>query len=298
LNNDLEETNWLYTISPKRKLINFNFNEIWRYRDLLLLFVKRDVVTLYKQTILGPLWYFIQPLFTSLIFTLIFNNLADIKTGEGIPPFLFNLAGITSWNYFKECLSGTSDTFMKNRSIFGKVYFPRVIMPMSVVVSNLIKFGIQILVFACFYIYFIFFTDKAGNVSPQMALVLFPILVFVMGIFGLGFGMIISSMTTKYRDLTFLVSFGVQLLMYASAVMYPLELIKTKVLEGAIPEFAGLFIEYNPMTIIIEAFRYMVLGVGDYSIEKIIYAVAVSVIVFLFGLAVFNKTEKSFIDTI
>jgi len=264
----------------------------------LFLFVKRDVVTLYKQTILGPLWYFIQPLFTSIIFTLIFNNLADIKTGEGIPPFLFNLAGITSWNYFKECLSGTSDTFMKNRSIFGKVYFPRVIMPLSVVVSNLIKFGIQILVFVCFYFYFMFFTDTAGSVSPRMELLLFPVLVFVMGIFGLGFGMIISSMTTKYRDLTFLVSFGVQLLMYASAVMYPLELIKTKVLEGAIPKFAGVIIEYNPMTIIIEAFRYMVLGVGDYSIEKLIYAVVVSVLVFLSGLAIFNKTEKSFIDTI
>ena len=150
----MKDENWLYTISSKHKLINLNFKEIWRYRDLLLLFVKRDVVTLYKQTILGPLWYVIQPLFTSVIFTLIFNNLANIPTGDGVPAFLFNLAGITSWNYFKECLTGTSNTFTKNQNIFGKVYFPRVIMPMSIVVSNLLKFGIQLLVFIVFLVVF------------------------------------------------------------------------------------------------------------------------------------------------
>lgn len=286
------QDNWLYTISPKRKLIDLNFKEIWRYKDLLFLFVKRDVITLYKQTILGPLWYFIQPLFTSIIFTLIFNDLANIPIKNGVPAFLFNLAGITSWNYFKDCLTGTSDTFKKNQNIFGKVYFPRVIMPMSVVVSNLIKFGIQMLVFIFFYLFYVFFTDKAGSAHLETAAFLLPVLVITMAAIGLGFGMIISSMTTKYRDLTFLVNFGVQLLMYGSAVMYPLSFFKEK-----LPKLSWV-VEYNPMTTIIEAFRYMTLGVGDYSTAKMVYAVLVSLAVFLFGLIIFNKTEKSFIDTI
>ena len=283
---------WLYSISPKRKLVDFNFKEIWQYRDLLILFVKRNVITVYKQTILGPLWYFIQPLFTSVIFTLIFNNLADIPTGDGVPSFLFNLAGITSWNYFKECLTGTSDTFKQNQGIFGKVYFPRVIMPISVVVTNLIKYGIQLLVFIGFYVYFVFFTDSAYNVMPQKSIVLLPIIILVMGILGLGLGMMISSMTTKYRDLKFLVSFGVQLLMYGSAVMYPLSFFKEK-----LPSLSWI-VEYNPMTTVIEAFRYLTIGVGEFSIQSILYVVTVSIIVFLLGLIIFNKTEKSFIDTI
>ena len=286
------EEHWLYTISSKKKLIDFNFKEIWKYRDLLILFVKRDIITLYKQTILGPLWYLIQPLFTSLIFTLIFNNLADIPTGEGVPNFLFNLAGITSWNYFKECLIGTSDTFKKNENIFGKVYFPRVIMPMSVVVSNLLKFGIQLLVFIAFYIYYLSFTGKNYNIFPQLNLLLLPILICLMAFLGLGLGMIISSMTTKYRDLTFLVQFGVQLLMYGSAVMYPMTYFKDK-----LPNYYWL-IEWNPIAIIIESFRTMVFGIGELEINKLIYATVISFIIFLLGLAIFNKTEKSFIDTI
>ncbi|GAL81801.1 O-antigen export system permease protein [Algibacter lectus] len=292
MNSTEKNNNWLYTISPKRKLIDLNFKEIWRYRDLLFLFVKRDIITQYKQTVLGPLWYFIQPLFTSVIFTLIFNNLAAIPTGDGIPSFLFNLAGITSWNYFSVCLTGTSDTFKSNQGIFGKVYFPRVITPLSVVFSNLIKFGIQLLVFVFFYIYFVFFTGKADNAIPQTALLLLPLLIAFMGLFGLGFGMIISSMTTKYRDLTFLVGFGVQLLMYGSAVMYPLSYFKEKV-----PEYSWL-VEYNPMTTIIELFRYMTLGIGDFSLNKFLYAGFVSIIFFLVGLIIFNKTEKMFIDTV
>ena len=284
--------NWLYTISPKRKLIDLNFKEIWSYRDLLFLFVKRDVITVYKQTILGPLWYFIQPLFTSVIFTLIFNNLANIPTGDGIPSFLFNLAGITSWSYFKECLTGTSDTFNQNQGIFGKVYFPRVITPVSKVLTNLIKYGIQLLVFIGFYIYFVFFSSNAFNVNPQKAIILLPIIILVMGVLGLGLGMIISSMTTKYRDLKFLVTFGVQLLMYGSAVMYPLSYFKEK-----LPTLSWL-VEYNPMTTIIEAFRYMTLGVGDFSLQGIIYVIFVSIVIFLIGLILFNKTEKKFIDTV
>ncbi|WP_397362210.1 ABC transporter permease [Olleya sp. R77988] len=292
LTTENSKKDWLYTISPKKKMVNLNFKEIWQYRDLLFLFVKRDIITQYKQTILGPLWYFIQPLFTSIIFTLIFNNLAAIPTGNGIPAFLFNLAGITSWNYFSSCISGTSDTFKANQGIFGKVYFPRVITPLSVVFSNLIKFGIQLLVFISFYIYFVFFTDKAFNAIPQITIVLLPVLILLMGLLGLGLGMIISSMTTKYRDLTFLVGFGVQLLMYGSAVMYPLSYFKEKV-----PEYAWL-VEYNPMTTIIELFRNMTLGVGEFSISNFAYAGLISILIFLIGLVVFNKTEKSFIDTV
>ncbi len=286
------EEHWLYIISSKKKLIDFNFREIWRYRDLLLLFVKRDIITLYKQTVLGPLWYLIQPLFTSLIFTLIFNNLADIPTGDNVPNFLFNLAGITSWNYFKECLVGTSDTFKKNENIFGKVYFPRVIMPMSVVVSNLVKFGIQLTVFVGFYMYFIWFSTTSYSVSPNTNLAFLPILVILMALLGLGLGMIISSMTTKYRDLTFLVQFGVQLLMYGSAVMYPMSYFKEK-----LPNYYWL-IEWNPIAIIVESFRTMVFGTGELNTFKLIYAVITSCILFLIGLVIFNKTEKSFIDTI
>jgi len=286
------EEHWLYVISSKKKLIDFNFKEIWQYRDLLFLFVKRDIITLYKQTVLGPLWYLIQPLFTALIFTLIFNNLADIPTGEGVPNFLFNLAGITSWNYFKECLIGTSDTFKKNENIFGKVYFPRVIMPMSVVVSNLLKFGIQLLVFVSFYIYYVSFTDKAISVFPQISLLLLPILIFFMALLGLGFGMIISSMTTKYRDLTFLVQFGVQLLMYGSAVIYPMSYFKDK-----LPDYYWL-IEWNPIAITIESFRTISFGDNSLEMIKLVYTAIASCVIFLIGLVIFNKTEKSFIDTI
>ena len=286
------EEHWLYIISSKKKLIDFNFKEIWNYRDLLFLFVKRDIITLYKQTVLGPLWYLIQPLFTSLIFTLIFNNLADIPTGDNVPSFLFNLAGITSWNYFKECLVGTSDTFKKNENIFGKVYFPRVIMPMSVVVSNLLKFGIQLTVFVGFYMYFIWLSTTSYNVSPNTNIAFLPILLILMALLGLGLGMIISSMTTKYRDLTFLVQFGVQLLMYGSAVMYPMSYFKEK-----LPNYYWL-IEWNPIAIIVESFRTMVFGTGELNTFKLIYAVVTSCILFLIGLVIFNKTEKSFIDTI
>ncbi len=287
-NND----NWLYTISPKQKLINLNLKEIWDYRDLLFLFVKRNIITVYKQTILGPLWYFIQPLFTSVIFTLIFNNMANIPTGDGVPPFLFNLAGITSWNYFKECLTGTSNTFAQNQGIFGKVYFPRVIVPLSTVITNLFKFGIQLLVFVGFYMYYVFFSNVELIIEPTKAIVALPIIIILMGLLGLGLGMIISSMTTKYRDLKILVAFGVQLLMYGSAVMYPLSYFKQK-----LPEISWV-VEYNPMTTIIEAFRYMALGVGDYSLLKMIYAIVICLVLFLFGLIMFNRTEKSFIDTI
>ena len=287
----MQSEKWLFEISPKNSLFNLNLKEVWRYRDLLTLFVKRDVITKYKQTILGPLWYIIQPLFTSVIFTLVFNNIANIST-NGIPSFLFNLAGITAWNYFKDCLIETSDTFKKNENIFGKVYFPRVIMPISTIVSNLLKFGIQLLIFICFYIYF-FSVDKI-DFKFTLELLYLPFLFISMGILGLGLGMIISSMVTKYRDLTFLVSFGVQLLMYLSAVVYPVELIKNK-----IPKYSWI-IEYNPMTIVIENFRNIVFPTLNSKVllTEIFYMILISVLVFFIGLTIFNKTERSFIDTI
>jgi len=221
---------WLFTISAKRKLIDFNFYEVWRYRDLLMLFVKRDIVTVYKQTILGPLWYLIEPLFTSLIFTLIFNNVANITTGN-VPPFLFNLAGITIWNYFKVCFTSTSNTFSANAGIFGKVYFPRIIVPLSIVISNLFRFTIQLFVFAGFYIYYY---NQGAIISLNSYIYLLPIMILIMALLGLGFGMIISALVTKYRDLKILIGFGLQLLMYVSAVMYPVSFFieKLQIMHG------------------------------------------------------------------
>ena len=281
---------WLFEISSKQKLVNFNFTEIWRYRDLLFLFVKRDIITAYKQTILGPLWYVIQPLFTSVIFTLIFNNLGQIKTGN-VDPFLFNLTGITLWNYFKQCLTGTSNTFTKNQNIFGKVYFPRAIMPLSVTISNLVKFGIQFLILVGFYVFYLI---KGDNLSVSFNyLMLLPLYVFMMALFGLGFGMLLSAMTTKYRDLTVLVGFGVQLLMYLSAVPYPLSEAKDK-----FPTTVATLVEYNPLSQIIEGFRFVVLNVGSIEVSKVFITLIICILTFLIGLVIFNKTEKSFIDTV
>ena len=288
--NDNEHTNttWLFEITPKNKFFSLNIKEVWQYRDLLLLFVKRDVVTVYKQTVLGPLWYLIQPLFTSITFTIIFNTVAGIDTGT-VPPFLFNLAGITVWNYFTACLNDTSDTFKKNASIFGKVYFPRVIMPLSVVISNLLKFGIQFLIFIVFYLYYYL---QGSAVSLNITILFFPLLVALMGVLGLGLGMIISSLVTKYRDFTYLIGFGVQLLMYLSAVMYPMALIKEK-----LPRY-GWLVEYNPLAYVIETSRYMLLNIGQISFLGLGYTFILTIIVFFGGLLVFNKTEKSFIDTV
>nr|WP_315217651.1 ABC transporter permease [uncultured Flavobacterium sp.] len=282
------EKEWLFEITPKNKFFTLNLKEVWQYRDLLLLFVKRDVVTVYKQTVLGPLWYLIQPLFTSITFTIIFNTVAGIATGT-VPPFLFNLAGIMVWNYFTACLTGTSDTFRSNAAIFGKVYFPRLIMPLSTVISNLLKFGIQFLIFLAFYVFYYF---QGAAIRWNGSLLFFPLLIALMGILGLGLGMLISSMVTKYRDLSYLIGFGVQLLMYLSAVMYPMALIQDKM-----PDYAWL-VQYNPLAYIIETTRYMLLGVGTVSVWGLVYTVSVTLLVFFIGVLVFNRTEKSFIDTV
>jgi lipopolysaccharide transport system permease protein len=279
---------WLYEITPKRKLFDLNFKEIWRYRDLLILFVKRNIVTVYKQTILGPLWYFIQPLFTAITFTLVFNNIANIPTGD-IPPFLFNLTGITAWNYFSQCLISTSDTFRANAGIFGKVYFPRVIVPFSKVITNLFKFGIQLGVLVVAYLYVVY---TGIEISPNLNLFLLPIYILMMAMMGLGLGMIISAFTTKYRDLNVLVGFATSLLVYFSAVPYPLSEVEKKM-----PDYAWV-VQYNPLTQIIEGFRYMILNTGSFSWLGFVYALGISIMLFLFGLIVFNRTEKNFIDTV
>lgn len=288
MSNTNKSNDWLFEITPKNKFFTLNLKEVWQYRDLLMLFVKRDVITVYKQTVLGPLWYLIQPLFTSITFTIIFNNVAGINTGA-IPPFLFNLAGITVWNYFTSCLNDTSDTFKKNAAIFGKVYFPRIIMPLSVVISNLLKFGIQFLIFIAFYFYYY---TQGAEISLNETTLFFPLLIIIMGVLGLGLGMIISSLVTKYRDFTYLISFGVQLLMYLSAVMYPMVLIKEK-----LPSY-GWLVAYNPLAYVVETTRYMLLNTGDISVLGLIYTTVVTSIVFIVGILIFNKTEKSFIDTV
>lgn len=280
-----QSEDWDLVIKGHTSLFDLKFNDLWRYRDLLLMFVKRDFVSFYKQTILGPLWFFIQPIFTTLVFTFVFGNLAGIST-DGLPQYLFYLSGITAWNYFSECLTKTSTVFRDNAAIFGKVYFPRLIMPLSIVVSNLVRFGVQLLLLVVMMVYF---GIKGANFEVTPAIVCFPFLIILMAFLGLGLGLIITAMTTKYRDLTFLVTFGVQLLMYGTTVIYPL---------SAAPEKYKTIIELNPMTGIIEAFRYCLLGKGEFSLASLGYSTICTLVVMLLGIVIFNKTEKNFVDTI
>lgn len=281
------EQDW--TIEAKSSLLDLKLNEVWAYRDLLVLLVRRDFVSFYKQTILGPLWFFIQPLFTTIIFTFIFGNLAGISTDE-LPKPLFYMAGITAWNYFADCLNKTSTVFKDNAGIFGKVYFPRLIMPLSIVVSNLVRFGIQMLLFLAMMAYYYFVVGAHFNIT--WAISLFPLIVILMALLGLGAGMIISAMTTKYRDLAFLVTFGVQLLMYATTVIYPLSTAIEKY-----PKYAWI-IKYNPMTPILETFRYGFLGQGSFTWGSLGYVSGVTVVLLICGIIIFNKVEKTFVDTV
>jgi lipopolysaccharide transport system permease protein len=280
-----EQDNWDLVIEGKTSLFDLKFKDVWRYRDLLLMFVKRDFVSFYKQTILGPLWFFIQPIFTTIVFAFVFGNLAKIST-DGLPQYLFYMAGITAWNYFSDCLTKTSTVFKDNATIFGKVYFPRLIMPLSIVVSNLVRFGVQLLLFVFMMVYF---GLNGATFHITWALALFPVLIILMALLGLGLGLIITAMTTKYRDLSFLVTFGVQLLMYGTTVIYPL---------SAAPEKYRKLIELNPMTGIIEAFRYAFLGKGYFTAWSLGYSAIVTIIVMMLGILIFNKTERSFVDTI
>lgn len=277
---------WDLIVKPKSSWFEFNFKEIWRYRDLLYMFVKRDIVSTYKQTILGPLWFFIQPILTALTFTIIFGNIANLSTDDK-PKFLFYLAGTTCWNYFADCLNSTSGTFINNASIFGKVYFPRLISPLSVVISSVLKFLIQFLLFIGVFIV-MYFND--ANLQPNKLMILIPFLVLLMGIMGLGLGIIVSSFTTKYRDLRFLISFGIQLFMYITPVILPLS------------QFKGIMkkvVMANPMTPIIETFKAAFLGVPkDYSVNGLFYTTIFTVVIFCLAILIFNKVEKYFMDTV
>lgn len=273
------------SIQPKDKLFDLRLREIWRYRDLLVLFVRRDFVAKYKQTILGPLWFFIQPLFQTAVLAIVFGGMANLST-DGIPPILFYLTGVTAWNYFSNCLRTTSTTFTANAALFGKVYFPRAVTPLSIIISNLIQFGIGLFLLLLIYGYYAF-TGYA--LRPNPVLLLLPLLVVLMGFMGLGLGMLTSALTTKYRDLQYLVEFGVQLLMYATPVILPL---------SAVPEKYRLIMLLNPMTGIIETFKYGFFGTGSFSWGLLGFSTAFTIIVFLVGLLIFNKTEKNFMDVV
>jgi lipopolysaccharide transport system permease protein len=280
-----DHTQYEWEIKPQTSLFDLKLKDTWEYRDLLWLLVRRDFVSFYKQTILGPLWFFIQPLLTTIMFTFVFGRLAGISTDE-LPAPLFYMAGITAWNYFADCLTKTSTVFKDNANIFGKVYFPRLIMPLSIVVSNLVRFGVQFLLFLLVMGYY---TIQGANFQPTWAIALFPIIVILMAAMGLGAGMIISAMTTKYRDLAFLITFGIQLLMYATTVIFPL---------SAAPEKYRWIIELNPMTSLIETFRYGFLGKGSFSWGTVGYAAVATAVLLFGGIIIFNKVEKNFVDTV
>ncbi len=282
------EKYWDIEITNKSSLLSIDLKEVWRYRDLLRMYVKRDIITFYKQTILGPLWFLIQPLLTTIMFMFVFGGIAGIST-DGVPQAVFYLGGLVCWNYFQDCLSKCSDTFNANQAIFGKVYFPRLVVPLSIVISNLIKMGIQFLLFLAVYIYY-FASGVDFHINATILLI--PILIIMLGCLGLGFGMVISSMTTKYRDLRFLISFGVQLWMYITPVIYPLS-----VMKDSYPKYIWVLVA-NPLTAIIETFKYAFTGVGVFDWLYLGYSFIFTIVVLLLGIIIFNKVQRNFMDVI
>jgi lipopolysaccharide transport system permease protein len=279
-----EHDNWDSVIESKHSLLDINLKEIWQYRDLLVLFVKRDFVTVYKQTILGPLWFFIQPLLTTITFTIIFGNIAQIST-DGSPKLVFYMAGITLWSYFSSCLSNVSATFNSNAGIFSKVYFPRLIMPITTVVSNLMKFGVQFLLFVGFVIYF----ALKEQIQPNYYIAFTPFVILLMALISMGLGLVLSTMTTKYKDLTQLISFGVNLLMYATPVIYP---------SSSVPEKYAALVNLNPLVSLFDYMRFAYLGVGEFQLSSFLYPSVFAVAVLVIGIILFNKTQKTFMDTV
>ena len=279
------DVQWTEIIKPESKLLQLRFKEIWRYKDLVMMFVRRDFVANYKQTVLGPIWIFLQPLLTTLTYMLIFGRLAGFAP-HGVPMLAFYLAGVTIWNYFSETLNKTATVFKDNAQMFGKVYFPRLTMPVSIVISNLIRFLIQFALFigVCFY-----YIIRKESVSPNIYILLTPVLILMMGTLALGFGMIISALTTKYRDLIYLLTFGIQLLMFATPVIYPLELASMK--------YRWLILA-NPMSSIVETFRYAFLGNGIFNWNYLLYSFIMTFIILFIGTIIFNKVERSFTDTV
>lgn len=283
-----ENDQWDIVIEAKKKGFGLNLSEIWKYRDLFLMYIKRDIVVIYKQTILGPLWFIIQPIFTTITFMFI-GNIANIST-DGLPQILFYMAGIVCWNYFAESLNKTSNTFLANANIFSKVYFPRLVVPLSIVTSNLVKFFIQFGLFIVIYLYYIIF--KGIDVAINSYVLLFPFLIMMLAALAFGFGIIVSSLTTKYRDLSMLFAFVVQLWMYVTPVIYPLS-----VMEGKYEKWMWL-LQLNPITSIIEAFKYGFLGAGTFTWTSLGYSALFTIFIFLVGSWMFNKVERSFIDVV
>ncbi|MDO8897432.1 MAG: ABC transporter permease [Bacteroidales bacterium] len=273
-------------IKPQTHLLELNLAELFAYRDLLLMYVKRDIVTFYKQTILGPLWFVIQPVLTTIMFMFVFGNLAGLST-DGMPQPLFYFSGIILWNYFADCLTRNSKTFTENQQVFGKVYFPRMVVPLSITISNLVRFFIQLVIFLLIYFYYFLYTEAV--ITPNQTILLFPWLVVLAAGLSLGFGIIFSSLTTKYKDLTFLLQFIVQLWMYATPVIFPL---------NSIPADKQWLLVLNPMTAVVETFKYGFIGQGVFSWTHLAYSSGFMVVLLLIGTIVFNKVEKSFMDTV
>jgi lipopolysaccharide transport system permease protein len=284
----LPDEEWDIEITPKSSLFDLRLKDTWHYRDLLLLLVRRDFVSFYKQTILGPVWFFLQPIITILIYNLVFNNLAKISTDD-VPAPLFYLAGTIMWNYFSDCLTKTSTVFKDNAAMLGKVYFPRLIMPLSIVLSNLVRFAVQ---FILFLVMIAIYWSRGFSIAPNSALLLFPLLILLIAALGLGLGMIISAVTTKYRDLAFVVTFGVPLLMYTTTVIYPLSTAVAKY-----PAYSWI-IKYNPITAVIETLRYGFLGKGSFDWGLLGYSAGVTMVILLLGIIIFNKVERTFVDTV
>jgi len=288
MDNQPDTEDWDIEIKPTSGLFELPLKDIWHYRDLLLLFVRRDFVSFYKQTILGPIWFFVQPVVTILFYTVVFGNIAGIPT-DGVPKPLFYLAGTILWNYFSDCLVKTSTVFRDSAGLMSKVYFPRLIMPLSIVASNLIRFGVQVILFV---VLMGIYAAKGVHLNFNAVALLFPLLILLIAAQGLGLGMIISAVTTKYRDLAFVVGFGVPLLMYATTVIYPLS-----VAEARYPKYSWI-IKYNPITPVIESFRYGFLGKGSFSFELLGYCAISTLIILFTGIIIFNKVEKTFVDTV
>lgn len=284
----MRDKDFLFEIKPHDALIRLNFKEIWRYRDLLMMFVRRDIVAQYKQTILGPLWFIIQPVMTAIVMNIVFNKIGGLTT-NGMPEFLFYLSGTTAWSYFATCLKSTSNSFTANAGIFGKVYFPRLVSPLATVISNLLKFCIQFVIFLGACIYYMIMGDIQ---MFSLNTLILPLLIILMGGIGLGIGITISSLTTKYRDLTYLVEFGVSLLMYFSPVIMPMNQYEAEL------EKYGFLIKLNPMTGIIETFRSVFLGNGAIEWSLLLYSGGVMLSLLFIGIVVFNRTEKNFMDTV
>ena len=279
------QDNWSQVIGSKHSLFSLNLKEVWEYRDLVYMLVKRDFVTSFKQTILGPLWFFINPIFTTVMYVIVFGNVAGLST-DGAPMMAFYLSGVTLWNYFSSCLNGTTSVFRGNASIFGKVYFPRLVMPLAIVISNLMRFGVQYLLFIAVIIYYVI---KDGSVQPNLWVLATPFLIFLMGAFAMGAGMILSSLTTKYKDFGMLIGFGVSLYMYITPVVIPI---------SSFPAKYRWIMDINPLTGIFECFKYAYLGVGDFSINMLMYSTVFILTILVIGTLIFNKVEKSFMDTV